>query len=263
MACGRPKSPKISRVILLRMISNPALYKRTHMTKTLSLTKTKTKTKTTDFPSVYWDPNVLVYVELPRLFKADHWKDVNLPAVPDPDETEKELQKLLEKQNDLEERKRRLPDILQETGGAPSPKWQRILLYGNSSNTALLIQAMLLVGAVVVMHYKSKFGRPRPSQIEPELRPLIDVPGHPSYPSGHATQSHLVAQALTTVVRNMELGKEIFEIANEISVNREWAGVHFASDTEAGKQLAREIYPFVEEAYEDTFKKAALEWLYT
>lgn len=231
------------------------------MTKTLSLTKTKTKTKTTNFPSPYWDPNVLIYVEMPRLFEKDDWKKVSLPLPPDPDETENELQQLLKMQNDLQERQRRLPDILQELGGAPSPKWQRILLYGNGSSTALLVQAMLQVGLVVVMHYKNKFNRPRPSQIEPELRPLIDLPGHPGYPSGHATQTHLVAQALTAVVRNLEIGKELFEIANEISVNREWAGVHFPSDTEAGKVLAREIFPFVEEAYEETFRKAAHEWL--
>ena len=81
------------------------------------------------------------------------------------------------------------------------------------------------------------------SQLEPALRPLLDVPGHPSYPSGHATQAYLVAQALTTVIRNHEIGRELYKIAERVAVNREWAGLHYASDSAAGKQLAREVFP--------------------
>jgi membrane-associated phospholipid phosphatase len=128
-------------------------------------------------------------------------------------------------------------------------------------NTTVLFEAMVIVGAIVVMHYKNKFGRPRPSQLEPALRPMLDVPGHASYPSGHATQSHLIAQALTTVIRNHEIGRELYSIAKEVAVNREWAGLHYRSDSEAGKQLAREIFPYIEDAYEATFAAAAREWI--
>jgi len=50
------------------------------------------------------------------------------------------------------------------------------------------------------MHYKYQFDRPRPSQISPLLMPPIEVPGHASYPSGHATESWLLTGLLTEIM---------------------------------------------------------------
>ena len=102
--------------------------------------------------------------------------------------------------------------------------------------------------------------RPRPSQLEPRLRPMIDVPRHASYPSGHSLQYNLVAKALASVVRSHEIGYQLFQIADRIAVNREWAGLHYASDTEAGKMIAFAIFPQVQEAFAETFAAAADEW---
>jgi PAP2 superfamily len=187
---------------------------------------------------------------------------VKLPEVPGPDETAQELQELLRKQYNYQQRKRRLPDIMDERDNTSS-QFMRVVMFSAAShpNTTVLFEAMVTVGAIVVMHYKNKFGRPRPSQLEPALRPLLDVPGHASYPSGHATQAYLVAQALTTVIRNHEIGRELYSIAEQVAVNREWAGLHYASDSAAGKQLARELFPYIEDAYEATFAAAAREWI--
>ena len=38
------------------------------------------------------------------------------------------------------------------------------------------------------MYYKDKFGRPRPIRLDPSILSPIDLPGHPSCPSGHALQ---------------------------------------------------------------------------
>ena len=46
-----------------------------------------------------------------------------------------------------------------------------------------------------------------------------------------------------------------------VAVNREWAGLHYASDSAAGKKLARAVFPYVERAYRETFAAAAREWL--
>ena len=237
------------------------------MTKMLTKTKTKslTKTKTmavTPFPAGNWAIEPQVYIELPNLFENDGWRSVQLPELPGPDETERELQVLLKMQNDYEKRERRRPDIIDEKDNTSS-QFMRVVMFGPSShpNTTVLFEAMVMVGAIVVMHYKNNFGRPRPSQLEPALRPMLDVPGHPAYPSGHATQSYLVAQALTTVIRNHEIGRELYGIAEQVAVNREWAGLHYRSDSEAGKQLARELFPYIEDAYEATFAAAAREWI--
>jgi hypothetical protein len=71
----------------------------------------------------------------------------------------------------------------------------------------------------------------------------------------------LIAQALGTVVRNHEIGDELVAIANRVAKNREWAGLHYESDTQAGRRLAYAVFPYVESAYENLFKGAAREWL--
>jgi len=56
------------------------------------------------------------------------------------------------------------------------------------------------------MHYKYNPGapqnlpRPRASQLSPSLMPPVDVPGHASYPSRHATESYLLAGILGDVL---------------------------------------------------------------
>ena len=60
-------------------------------------------------------------------------------------------------------------------------------------NTYLLAGAALRAGQFLAMHYKLQFKRPRPATVQPGLIPPIDAPGHAAYPSGHATESMLVA----------------------------------------------------------------------
>ena len=94
------------------------------------------------------------------------------------------------------------------------------------------------------MPWKSKWKRPRPSQLDKDLEPAILVPAHHSYPSGHATQASLTAEALKHVMPNHlnKVWPHIDHVANEIAANREWAGVHYKSDTDAGKQLGKDIW---------------------
>ena len=67
------------------------------------------------------------------------------------------------------------------------------------------------------MHYKAKFNRERPSQVCPALLPPIPVPGHASYPSGHATQAHLMALCVADVVRNAVLDANLKALAARIA----------------------------------------------
>jgi hypothetical protein len=100
-----------------------------------------------------------------------------------------------------------------------------------------LMQIVLRVGESQVMYYKYKFNRPRPSQLCPVLMPPIEVPGHASYPSGHATQAHLVALILSEVLpRPAKLPLRL--LAERIARNREVLGLHYPSDSRAGAKLA-------------------------
>ena len=71
------------------------------------------------------------------------------------------------------------------------------------------------------------------------LRPDRLYPGHPSYPSGHATLAFTWAALLSKV--RPKKAKELEEAANEVALLREVAGVHFRSDSDAGRQLGEQI----------------------
>lgn len=64
-------------------------------------------------------------------------------------------------------------------------------------------------------------------------------PGHPSYPSGHATLAHTFAYFLARLYPQSTMAL-MTEAAN-VAFNREVAGVHFASDSEAGRLLAQQM----------------------
>jgi hypothetical protein len=96
---------------------------------------------------------------------------------------------------------------------------------------------------VSVRRHKLVFNRPRPYQFDPALEPPF-FRGHPSYPSGHATQAFAVALGLLAIIpsRAEELKQEVLKLATRIAFNREIAGLHFPTDTQAGAELANELH---------------------
>jgi hypothetical protein len=144
-----------------------------------------------------------------------------------------------------------------------SRNYQTALLTGPESypNTWQLMNTMNDLALLPVMHFKDRFARARPSQIDPRIEPLIDVPGHPSFPSGHSTQNFLIAHLLSEVIGDdAELIARVFAIARRVAENREWAGVHYHSDTEAGESLARDIFPNMKQVFATPIKEAIEEW---
>jgi len=111
--------------------------------------------------------------------------------------------------------------------------------------TFLLFAIANPVATMTVMFFKDKYDRPRPSHICPALYPPLQVPGHASYPSGHSTQAHLLAKCAWTVLPTTEQPrlKVILEaLAHRIARNREIAGLHYPTDSCAGKKLAHSIF---------------------
>lgn len=115
--------------------------------------------------------------------------------------------------------------------------------------TARLIALAIQVAGTVGLHYKLQKMRPRPSQVCPALVPIIPVPAHPSFPSNHATQVNLVAEVLKVALRsaaeppaeNGGLKTTLDMLADRIATNRERAGLHYRSDSDAGKRLAAKL----------------------
>jgi len=108
--------------------------------------------------------------------------------------------------------------------------------------TVKVLAAASFVAGFCAMYYKGKYHRPRPSMLRPALLPPIAVPGHASLPSGHSTQAHLMALCMTEVLTGTPLlpsmGNDLAALAQRIARNREIAGLHYSSDTEAGVKLA-------------------------
>lgn len=107
------------------------------------------------------------------------------------------------------------------------------------------------IGTFVAMYFKGLYKRPRASQLCPALLPPIGVPGHASFPSGHSTQAHLMALCVGDVLAGLpkqqvdNMTDDLWTLADRLARNREIAGLHYASDTDAGKAVAVATLPQV------------------
>jgi hypothetical protein len=117
--------------------------------------------------------------------------------------------------------------------------------------TARMLIVADAITALITMHYKYRFNRPRPTQIVPGFMSPIQHTGHASYPSGHSTEAHVFAALLTAVIPaslgdpnqhgKNKLAQALGVLADRIARNREIAGLHYPSDTRAGVTLAEAI----------------------
>ncbi len=112
----------------------------------------------------------------------------------------------------------------------------------------------------VIMRIKHKLDRVRPHKLDPTLSTVIDVPEHAAYPSGHSTQAHAVAFLLSVLAPERQA--EFESDALRVAVNREIAGVHYPSDSAAGRLLARQIVDLMLEnpSYAALVESARSEW---
>jgi membrane-associated phospholipid phosphatase len=127
---------------------------------------------------------------------------------------------------------------------------------GSHPNTYRVLHIASLIGSYAVLYYKGLRNRPRPSQLCPALLPPIPMPGHASWPSGHATQAWLKALCIEHVLQGRlpgtlttgDLGavsSNLRTLAIRVARNREIAGLHYPSDSNAGRTLAETVAPFL------------------
>lgn len=124
---------------------------------------------------------------------------------------------------------------------------------------ALLLDAKAEV-LPVILAFKERFDRVRPSLLDPTLTTAIPVPGHPAYPSGHATEAHVYAHILS--ILDPANKDAYFNDAARIARNREIAGVHYPSDSAAGASLASQFIDlyFKTDAARTLLQAARTEW---
>ena len=121
----------------------------------------------------------------------------------------------------------------------------------------------------LILRLKKAYDRPRPFQLasyhgvrikhDKEIQGEFGTARTPSYPSGHATQAYLVAGVLAQ--DNPTHRDELMSIAADVTISRVKAGVHYQSDGEFGKVLARNyILPALEKkVYLNTEPKTSKE----
>jgi acid phosphatase (class A) len=93
--------------------------------------------------------------------------------------------------------------------------------------------------AIATFFMKKKYNRVRPTVLERSLGHSVTVPSHPAYPSGHASGAYAIAYLLQEL--DPSSAKTYLADARSISENREIGGLHYPSDTEAGRLLARQL----------------------
>ncbi len=137
------------------------------------------------------------------------------------------------------------------------PLFENLCYFDGHSHpkTYQLVQTMVLTGFTLAMYYKEIYQRKRPSVVDPTLNPSIKVPTFWAFPSGHSTQVHLIKEALIHSLQlsvGSSLRNSLVDLANEVAINREFAGVHYYSDTKAGEMLAGATWPKFREMLENT-----------
>ena len=139
--------------------------------------------------------------------------------------------------------------------------------------TVELVSCGLAIGNVAYMRWKSAFKRVRPSTLCPGLVPPFGPPAHPAFPSGHSTLGHLIALLLLEIPAlaqryglfvatdgspgtqiplglpgaNPLAGTAPFDspllwLGDRLAKNRERLGVHYPSDSWAGRHLAAGLW---------------------
>lgn len=210
------------------------------------------------FPIENWDPLVLAALERgPGLLPADTDFGVAPPPANISPETEADLDAMRRYEKHL-----RTPEQLalihaeNEMTRMYEP-YEKTGLFVSASNkkTVDLIDMAQIDLSYFVIKAKQDLMRIRPNGLAPDLNLVFDNPGHPAYPSGHATQGYMTALILSALDPAHEA--QYKALGHDIGLRREIAGVHYPSDSVAGRALAQGVFdklmevPAFKEQFED------------
>lgn len=211
------------------------------------------------YPDHWWGPEFWSDLRASGRY-AGLVRSIELPDPPGEEETRAELEQLLRMQA-APERRERLPEIVEEASAPPA--YYRRMLFADplrNARTAALIGVAVDWSRLFVMAFKHRYKRARPPQLEPRLRPAVDCPPHPAYPSGHSTQSHFVALVVGETTGREDIEDALWAAADRITENREYAGLHYRSDSACGVTLAHAILPTFLAEHADAVAQARAEW---
>lgn len=198
---------------------------------------------TLKFMQEQWAPELLqVLGRGPRFLPTSAPIKSDPPPMNSSAETRAELDALLE----MQKKERTYDTVSQIMWEATSKHVALVFLADPTINPMAIIAIQDLIPTVdgdvlyFVLREKAKYMRPRPSILEPELELVLDNPGHPAYPSGHATQFYFYAKILGDI--DPDNAEQYMAFGKAVGRRREIAGVHYESDSKAGHALAEQLY---------------------
>ncbi len=215
------------------------------------------------FPASGWDGNLYAGAQAGGSILADieHF-EVAEPPLNDSKETMEEL-KYLKEIAKTERTKDAVERIHYENNGGKAHNFfmKEGLIDINNYKTIDLMVMIDIDHTYFILERKKHFSRPRPSQLAPDLELVISNPKHPAYPSGHASQTYMVALVLAAFdPDNAEIYKQF---AVDVAHRREIAGVHYPSDSVAGRKLAVDVLAKLRTipAFEKKFQEAKVTYI--
>lgn len=213
------------------------------------------------FPQTSWDADLRSLIVLAD-YASTNWRErikVSDPPADDVDQTRHEIEDLI--QLARTERASMSEEIAVQDVEFPN-YFLALMMMGQKSHplTYLVLKIAARVAEITMVHFKNKYNRSRPSQLFPALLPQVNPPAHPSYPSGHALMSRLFALCMAEV--NPDFRQALMALAARISRNREIAGVHYRSDTEAGVSIADQAFEILKSLpeFQSSVASARTEW---
>lgn len=218
-----------------------------YMFPTLDVTSVAVNTRTFENTST-WDPLLFSYIEMTPSTQVNR-AHIVLPPPPlnNSYETRRDIAAMLAFKSE------RTPLVLQEI--QDEIDFNKLFIDGVSvadyfdeekqPDVAPLLNYAWRDFSAAIMEQKHMYNRVRPAVIKADIEPVIDVPHHPAYPSGHASQSYFIAEILSEL--HPEKTEIYFTRAQEIAHHREVAGVHYPGDGKAGKELAHQFFELLKQ----------------
>ena len=153
--------------------------------------------------------------------------------------------------NYAELRASRASEILAQAMPTQVPFWASIIAMQPYRQpwTQVLTALALSMTVDVEMRLKHACCCPRPSVLSPQIQPMIPVPGHASWPSGHSTETFMVATLLQALLQQAnrtgnKYREQLQRFAARVAVNRTVAGLHYPVDSAVGRLLGTALGEF-------------------
>ena len=211
------------------------------------------------FPQNGWDADFYGLAVLAEFVQRPEYQQIAIDPPPANDfpEARQEIEDLIQLAQN--QRRVRLPEIVQQDCHYLE-EMMRFVMMGTDYSTTMVVKAAARVSELLMSDFKALYNQPRPQQLEPLLDPPISS-HHAAYPSGHATQSHLIAMCLRQLVPAY-LRDGLLQIAGRVTHNREVASLHYPSDGRAGRDLANQAFDVLQrcDRYNQLLAAAAREW---